>query len=184
MRLVCQITKARIHTNTHTHSEYVITTAFPSQPCLRESASILRYTHTSCLVKSCARRKLTFGDRIQFQLRSWRHICLDALAPWSSVFPEKLTVLKSVEKFPACYGTRSSIVVLKQAPLVTKLSQINPVHAFRFYRNYDLFLYCHLCLGQKQYLMCIFLLPMHATYLTYHTSLSYHPNYIWRDQNL
>jgi hypothetical protein len=39
MRFACQITKA-----TDTHSEYVMSIAFPRQQWLRECASMLRYT--------------------------------------------------------------------------------------------------------------------------------------------
>ena len=46
MRFACSIPKA-----TNTHSEYVIRIASPRQNCLRERASMLRHTHTACLVK-------------------------------------------------------------------------------------------------------------------------------------
>ena len=45
MRIACWLSKA-----TNTHSEYVIVIAFPQQKWLRESASVLRYTYTACLV--------------------------------------------------------------------------------------------------------------------------------------
>jgi hypothetical protein len=45
MRIACRIPKA---TNTHTHSQYDILTAFPPQQCLPESISMLRYTYTAC----------------------------------------------------------------------------------------------------------------------------------------
>jgi hypothetical protein len=48
MRFACWITKA-----THTHSEYVILTAFPQQQRLRECAWVLRYTYIACLVCTC-----------------------------------------------------------------------------------------------------------------------------------
>ena len=44
-RFVFWITKA-----TDTHPEYVILTAFPRHQCLRENASILRYTYIACHV--------------------------------------------------------------------------------------------------------------------------------------
>jgi hypothetical protein len=44
MRIACWITKA-----TNIPSEYVIFFAFPLQQWLRERASLLRYTYTSCL---------------------------------------------------------------------------------------------------------------------------------------
>ena len=34
----------------HTHSEYVILSAFPRQQWLRECASVLRYTHIACIL--------------------------------------------------------------------------------------------------------------------------------------
>jgi hypothetical protein len=40
-------TRARTHTHTHTQ---ICNTVFPRQQWLRESASILRYTHIACLV--------------------------------------------------------------------------------------------------------------------------------------
>ena len=43
-RIACWITKA-----TDTLSEYVIFIAFPQQPYLHESASILRYMYIACL---------------------------------------------------------------------------------------------------------------------------------------
>jgi len=45
MRIADWITKA-----TNTHSEYVKRIAFPLQQCLYESASVLGYTYTACLV--------------------------------------------------------------------------------------------------------------------------------------
>ena len=45
MRIASWITKA-----TDTHSEYAILFAFPRQQCLRESASLLHYTHFVSLV--------------------------------------------------------------------------------------------------------------------------------------
>jgi len=47
MRCACWIPKA-----TNTHSEYVLIITFPRQQCLHEPASVLRYTHTVCLVES------------------------------------------------------------------------------------------------------------------------------------
>jgi hypothetical protein len=55
MRFACRITKAA-----DTHSEYVTYFAFPRQQCLRERASMLRYTYIACLV-----REFLF----------WRHRC-------------------------------------------------------------------------------------------------------------
>jgi hypothetical protein len=48
MRFACWITKA-----TNTRSEYVILVAFPRQQWLRERTSMLRPTHTPCLVNCC-----------------------------------------------------------------------------------------------------------------------------------
>jgi hypothetical protein len=45
MRTACWIPKA-----TNTHSEYVIIITFPLQQGLHERASMLRGTHTDCLV--------------------------------------------------------------------------------------------------------------------------------------
>jgi hypothetical protein len=45
MRFACWITKA-----CSSHSQYVIITTFPRQHWLPERASMLRYTHTACLV--------------------------------------------------------------------------------------------------------------------------------------
>jgi hypothetical protein len=45
IRFVCWITKA-----TDAHLEYVILIAFPRQQCLRERASVLRYTCIACVV--------------------------------------------------------------------------------------------------------------------------------------
>ena len=45
MRIACWIPKAK-----HTHSEYVILTAFPLQQWLHERASMLRYTYIARLV--------------------------------------------------------------------------------------------------------------------------------------
>ena len=45
----CRITKARIQTHTHTHSEYVTIIAFPRRQQSRERASVLHYTYTACL---------------------------------------------------------------------------------------------------------------------------------------
>ena len=45
MLIACWIRKA-----TNTHSEYVILIAFPLQQWLHESASVLRYTYSACLV--------------------------------------------------------------------------------------------------------------------------------------
>jgi hypothetical protein len=45
MRIACWVPRA-----TNTHSEYVILIAFPLQRSLHERASMLRYTHISCLV--------------------------------------------------------------------------------------------------------------------------------------
>ena len=47
MRIACWIPKA-----TNTRSENVILNAFPMEQWLRERASILRYTYTTCLVTS------------------------------------------------------------------------------------------------------------------------------------
>jgi hypothetical protein len=44
MRVACWITKT-----TDTHSKYVMLVAFPWQQWFRERASMLCYTHTSCL---------------------------------------------------------------------------------------------------------------------------------------
>ena len=38
------------HTHTHTQSQYVILIPFPLQQWLQERASMLRHTHTACLV--------------------------------------------------------------------------------------------------------------------------------------
>jgi len=46
MRIPCWIPKA-----TNTHSDYVTLIACPLQHWLHESASLLRYTYTVCLVK-------------------------------------------------------------------------------------------------------------------------------------
>jgi len=46
IRIACWIPKP-----TKTHSDYVIIIAFPLQQRFHESASILRYTYTVCLVK-------------------------------------------------------------------------------------------------------------------------------------
>jgi hypothetical protein len=40
----------RIPKATNTRSSYVILIAVPLQQCLQDSASMLRYTHTECLV--------------------------------------------------------------------------------------------------------------------------------------
>jgi hypothetical protein len=45
MRIACWITKV-----TDAHSEYVILIAFPLQQWLKESASVLRYMYTACIV--------------------------------------------------------------------------------------------------------------------------------------
>ena len=45
MRSACCIPK-----DTNTHSEYVTLMVFPLQQCLREYASVLRYTYIACLV--------------------------------------------------------------------------------------------------------------------------------------
>jgi len=55
MRFACWMTMA-----TNTHSEYVILTAFPLQPCLHELASILRYTYIACLVFFCQFTRQSF----------------------------------------------------------------------------------------------------------------------------
>jgi len=47
MRFACSITK-----DTDTHSAYVIFIALSLQQCLRQSASLLRHTHTASLVSS------------------------------------------------------------------------------------------------------------------------------------
>jgi len=46
MRIVCRIPKA-----TNAHSEYVTLFAFPLQQCLRERASMLRYSTLPLLLK-------------------------------------------------------------------------------------------------------------------------------------
>ena len=46
MRIACWIRKA-----TNTHSQYVITIAFPLQQWLHERPSVLRYTYITCLVR-------------------------------------------------------------------------------------------------------------------------------------
>jgi hypothetical protein len=61
---VCTRERFRAHARTsahaHTHShKYVIFIAFPQQEWLRERASLLRYTHTACLVKSTAAVRMT-----------------------------------------------------------------------------------------------------------------------------
>ena len=45
MRIACWINKA-----TNTPSQYVILIAFPLQQCLKERASLLRYTYIVCFV--------------------------------------------------------------------------------------------------------------------------------------
>jgi len=46
MRIACWIPKA-----TNTHSEHVISIAFPLQQLMKESALMLRYTYIACLVR-------------------------------------------------------------------------------------------------------------------------------------
>ena len=45
MRITCWITKV-----TNTNSDYVIYITFPCRQWLEESASMLRYTHTACII--------------------------------------------------------------------------------------------------------------------------------------
>jgi hypothetical protein len=45
-----------IHKTTNTHSEYVIFIAFTRKKRLRESASVLRYKYTACLVQIFSKR--------------------------------------------------------------------------------------------------------------------------------
>ena len=52
MRIASKITKA-----TDTHLEYEVFVVFPQQQWLHERASMLRYTHTVCLVCSCCNMK-------------------------------------------------------------------------------------------------------------------------------
>jgi hypothetical protein len=55
------------------------------------------------------------------------------LTPWSRVVSYKLAVVQLVNKFPVLYGIRKFITVFKSPPMVTVLSQMNPVNIITSY---------------------------------------------------
>ena len=50
-------------TATNTHSEYVIRVAFPLQQWMKNCVSVLRYTHSACLVPSAEGNNDMTGSR-------------------------------------------------------------------------------------------------------------------------
>ena len=67
------------------------------------------------------------------------------IPPWSRVLPQTLTVTQLVRKFPAFYGARRFITVLKTCPFP---EQINPVPASSsHFLKIHLILSSHLHLG-------------------------------------
>jgi hypothetical protein len=76
-------------THTHTH-KYLILTAFVLQQWSKERASMLRYTHTACLLVSFVRDD------------TCNYVC----TPRSRALLKKLTGSQLSKKFPAFYGTR------------------------------------------------------------------------------
>jgi hypothetical protein len=66
-----------------------------------------------------------------FALLCFALLCLLArsLAQWTRILLEKLTGPQLIKKFPAFYGTQSSLPHSQDPPPVPILSQINPVPA-------------------------------------------------------
>ena len=58
----------------------------------------------------------------------WSTIIQQLLTLWSRVLPEKLTVPHLVKKFPAFYGTQTSIHIQKSPPPVPIPCHTGPVH--------------------------------------------------------
>ena len=86
MRFACWIAMA-----TNTHSEYVIFTVFPLQACLRERASILRYTYIACLVFLCQFTRHYFLSVSCEQLRATDQKRLESFEMWCWRRMEKIS---------------------------------------------------------------------------------------------
>ena len=75
--------------------------------------------------------------------------CTYLLTPWSTVLLEKLTVSQLIKKFPAFYGTRSSITAFTRARhlFLYSISSIQSIPSHQTNWSSILILFSHLCLG-------------------------------------
>ena len=81
IRIACWTPKV-----TKTQSKYVIHVAFPLQQCLRECASLLRYTYIACIVVAC--RQMFVDRRMQYKVSN-------------------ITFIKSTRQIRASYADKS-----------------------------------------------------------------------------